>query len=209
MAVPDLQLRGVLHWHFLFSGADRAYVVQLRRELEHRAPRYGFGRQVDFTPCMEEGRSKGMAYIVKAAQYVSKATGSGGSEQREQLTVMLRGPFSRRPFLRASPKLTRASRVTMRNLRHRRTLYARGRITGRLSCELVEGLMVLESERAERDRRERELVAALAFAFCDLPPPHSRGFRTMIVPTAGIDFDRQLFKPPSHSDSPAHIFFTT
>ena len=209
LALPDLQSRGVLHWHYLFASADRPYVVQLRRELQRLAPQYGFGGQVDFAPCLEEGSSKGVAYIVKAAEYVAKAAAGSGTGQREQLVAMLRGPFVGRPFLRASPKLTRASRVTMRNLRHRRTLYARGRITSRLSCEVVEGLMVLEVERAERDRLERALVVALAAAFCDLPPPHSRGFRTMVIPMAGVDYDRQLFRPPApHSDSPAHLFFT-
>jgi len=209
LAVPDLHSRGVLHWHFLYSSADRPYVVQLRRELERLAPQYGFGRQVHFAPCLEEGSSKGMAYVVKAAQYVSRAAATGGTEQREQLSAILRGPLARRPFLRASPKLTRASRVTMRNLRHRRTLYARGRTTSRLTCDQVERVMVLERERRERDRRERALVRALVLTFCDLPPPYSRGFRSMMVPMAGIDYDRQLFRPPPpHSDSPAHLFFT-
>jgi len=217
LALPDLQERGVLHWHYLFSREDRPYVAQLRRELQRLAPQYGFGEQVNFKPCLELGRSMAQAYIVKAAEYVSKAAAKGGTEQREQLTAILRGPLAGRPFLRASPKLTRISRVTMRNLRHRRTLFARGRITSRLSCELVEGLMVLERDREERNRLERAFVAALKLALCDLPPPDQAGFgegpprpfRSDVVPKAGIDYDRHLFKPPPpHSDSPAHIFFT-
>jgi hypothetical protein len=190
MAVPDLQSRGLLHWHFLFAAVDRPYVLRLRIELVRLAPQYGFGKQVDFTACMEEGRSKGMAYIVKAAQYVSKAAGAGGDPQREQLVSILRGPLAKRPFLRASPKLTGCSRVTMRNLRDRRTLYARGK--GRLPCDLVQRVMLLEREREQRDREERATVAAFAHAFADLPPPSATAMAARVA-IRGLDYDRRLF----------------
>jgi len=191
LAVPDLQARGLLHWHYLFAAADRPYVTQLCRELARLAPQYGFGKQVDFSACLEHGRSKGMAYIVKAAQYVSKAAGDAGGGQREQLASMLGGPLAGRPFLRASPKLTRCSRVTMRNLRDRRTLYARGKGAG-LSCEVVERVMLIERELERRDRQEREVVAALFRAFEDLPPP-SWTARAARVRVPGVDYDRRLF----------------
>jgi len=200
MAVPDLQLRGVLHWHYLFSAADRPYVLQLVRELVRLAPRYGFGRSVDFTACLEEGRSKGMAYIVKAAQYVAKGAATGGHEAREQLAAILGGALSGRPFLRASPKLTRCSRVTMRNLRDRRTLYARGK--GRLPCGVVERVILLEREREQRNRDERATVAAFIRAFADLPPPSiCAGAARVAVP--GLDYDRRLFGVPPPPPPPA------
>jgi len=165
---------------------------------------------VDFTACLEEGRSKGMAYIVKAAQYVAKGAGAGGTEQREQLAAILRGPLAGRPFLRASPKLTSGSRVTMRNLRDRRTLYARQKAGSGVACAVVEKVMILEREREARDRTEREFVGALARAFCDLPPPYVRGFRTGFLPVAGIDYGhrpRRLFSVSERNSSSAALDF--
>jgi hypothetical protein len=79
----------------------------------------------------------------------------------------------------------------MRNLRDRRTLYARGKGSG-LPCNLVERVMILEREREQRDREERATVAAFADAFADLPPPTATA-RAAHVAIRGLDYDRRLF----------------
>jgi hypothetical protein len=179
-AFPELQDRGVLHWHFVFAAGDRPYVVALAEELRATARAHGFGVQVDFKACLEEGRSKAMGYVVKAAEYVAKA--AGGGDERAQVTGLLRGPLRGRPFMRASPKLTGASRVTMRNLRHRRTLYARGLVTVKLPCSTVETVIALENDREVASRSERYFLAHLASVFGDRPPPPWRRPRRWPLP---------------------------
>jgi hypothetical protein len=181
LKLPELQARGVLHWHLLFSARDRPYVEALRQELARLGPLHGFGPQVDFTPCHRAGASKGVAYVVKAAQYVAKAADVDGAERRDT-RALLQGPFRGRPFMSASPKLTRASRVTMRNLRDRRTLYARGVTGGGLPCASVETVMELERSREAAGRAERHFLGRLEAVFGDRSPPVWRRPRRWPLP---------------------------
>jgi hypothetical protein len=84
----------------------------------------------------------------------------------------------------------------MRNLRHRRTLYARGISKGRLPCDVVERVMIVVREREERDRAQRVAFAAFSIAFSDLPPPTATA-RAAQVAIRGLDYDRRFFWMPA------------
>lgn len=156
LSLPELQRRGALHFHFLFAARDRPYVVALVAAMRELAPLHVFGG-TDLTKCtvrQGERRSKGAAYLYKTVRYVTKSNASGAdSPERAELVALLNGPLMRRPFMRASPKLTTRTFATMRNLRYRRYLHSRARYTGG-ELQAVDFI-----RRSDAERRERETIA--------------------------------------------------
>jgi hypothetical protein len=170
LGIWETQRRGALHAHMLFASKDRAYVVALVAALRDLTPLHVFGG-VDLTKCTVkagERHSRGAAYLYKTVRYVTKAAADG--PERRELVAMLSGPLAGRPFMRASPKLTTSTYATMRNLRYRRYLFVRGRVTDRLPCQAIDLIRRLDAERRERDRLALDAVADLRRAFCRPPP---------------------------------------
>jgi hypothetical protein len=162
LGIWEEQKRGALHPHFLFASKDRPYVEKLVVAMRELAPLHVFGG-VDLTKCTVrkgERASRGAAYLYKTVAYVTKSAGEDGPE-RAALVALLNGPLRRRPFMRASPKLTQASYATMRNLRYRRYLYSRDRIPSGLGCRSVDFMRRMDAEKRDRDALAREIRSDL------------------------------------------------
>lgn len=113
---PELQLRGVVHWHVVIAygsprerHAARSYV----RVLHALAGEYGYGfvdRKLEPAPPM------------KAAYYLSKYLTKVENSKGGLRELVLRQEAPARPVYVAR-SLTAVTRVTMRNLRRRRAIY--------------------------------------------------------------------------------------
>jgi hypothetical protein len=167
------QRRGGLHVHMATPVPERTAAHELFKALRELAPRHGFGGGrfgVKWDPWRGEGSGAG-AYLSKLARYVSKEAAGDGAALREVLEAVP----GRRVF-RASVKLTRETRCTMRNLRRRRFLFVRYGLRG-LDCRNVE--LTFAQKRAEEDARQR-IIAAHRIAEAHraaLPPPWSSAWR--------------------------------
>jgi hypothetical protein len=111
------------------------------------------------------------------SRYVSKEARGEANGLREVLQAVP----GRRVF-RASTKLTKVTRVTMRNLRLRRSEYMR---TGASLSPLVAEWLWLDRRRyAEARQLELTTVRLLELRFCEGPAPPPGGWpaRTWITP---------------------------
>jgi hypothetical protein len=136
--VPELQRRGVVHWHVVLGFATplqrraaRRYVAHLNR----LAWRYGYG-YTDRKPL--GSRSVGERSIVAyayLAKYLTKGTTGGVADMLERGQCPERAVF-------VHPELTAKTRCTARNLRRRRALFMAG--WGQLAdCREVESVWAL------------------------------------------------------------------
>jgi hypothetical protein len=161
------QERGPLHIHVATSTRDRQAAAALATSLRRLAPQYGFGGRVGWDPCRgdDHQNARGMpAYLAKLARYMMKEADGEATGMHEVLKAL-----PGRRVARASVRLTKESRVTMRNLRLRR--WAHNVQPGCRNLRAVEALYL--AKRAERDRAQAEATAvvALDLAFLRRPAP--------------------------------------
>lgn len=120
--VWQMQARGVLHVHVLCAWdseldriASRCYIDEVRR----LAPEYGFG-YVDFRDRAGKAGKASVLEAARAAGYVSRYLSSAESVQFVQAVKAGERP---RRLVYVSPRLTRQTGCTMRNLRRVRFLW--------------------------------------------------------------------------------------
>ncbi len=124
--VPELQKRGVLHWHVIlgYSFKHRAAAQDYARHVRDLAPEvvYGFVDRLPARPMFEHA-GKAAAY---AAKYLTKEGDGHGLRE-----LVLTGQAPRRA-VHVDRRLTDRTRCTMRTLRRRRHFWMRHRQTA--SC---------------------------------------------------------------------------
>lgn len=117
--IPEVHKRGVRHWHVLLgytSPLERAAVEQYYREINARAPRYGFGFAL---PPRDRAAGGGAGAAYFASYFVS------GSGHKSSITESVKSPVLDGCSIYVSPRLTKRSGITMRSLRLRRYLWWR------------------------------------------------------------------------------------
>ena len=137
--VFERQHRGVLHVHpvLAFTGPDELHAAHVyAAALARLAPQYGFGfTERRLRPISRRG----------AAAYVSSYFVTGG-KGKEALQQSVLSPDMPRSIIYVSTKLTKATGVTMRELRFRRFVW---HVARRAGCDLQEARTIAELARSD------------------------------------------------------------